>query len=30
MLADETRDIFNKEQLTLGLRFVTEKYEINI
>ena len=28
MLADETRDISNREQLVLCLRYVTEKYEI--
>ena len=28
MLADETRDISNREQLVLCLQYVTEKYEI--
>ena len=28
MLADETRDISNREQLVLCLRYITEKYEV--
>ena len=28
MLADETRDIYNREQLVHCLRYATEKYEI--